>query len=131
METTIDRVVVMGVAERERAGAEREHAAEAQAAWAIGLHGRGGALLGVECSAGEGELPCPDSLQKIEDGAESVPRFNPVLLEFLLSSIVWTLFPLTVSLMQGEEQRRRYLRDKLRIDQDPPAPHGAPDGGGL
>jgi hypothetical protein len=32
VETTIDRVVVMGVAERERAGAEREHAAEAQAA---------------------------------------------------------------------------------------------------
>ena len=32
METTVDFVVVMGVTDRERAGAEREHAAEAQAA---------------------------------------------------------------------------------------------------
>ena len=33
-------------------------------------------------------------------------------------------------LMQGKEQLRRYLQDKLRIDQDPPPPSSLPDGKG-
>ena len=60
----------------EWARAEREHAAEAQAAWAIGLHGSVGALLGVECSRGEGVVPGPGSLSPLENGAVSVPRFT-------------------------------------------------------
>ena len=37
-----------GVAGWERASTEREHAAEAKAAWAVGLHGSDSTLLGVE-----------------------------------------------------------------------------------
>jgi hypothetical protein len=66
-----------GVAGWERAGAEREHAAEAAAACAAGLHGSGGALLGVACSRGEGGPPASCLLLwLLENGAVSVPRFT-------------------------------------------------------
>ncbi|KAJ1487994.1 hypothetical protein T484DRAFT_2019729 [Baffinella frigidus] len=36
----------------------------------------------------------------------------------------------TISRLQGEEQLRRYLQDKLRIDQVPPSSRSVPDGEG-
>ena len=49
----------------QRATAEREHAAEAQAASAAGLLVAGGALLGVASARGAGALPGPGSLSPL------------------------------------------------------------------
>jgi hypothetical protein len=81
-----------GVAGWERARAEREHAAEAQAAWAVGLHGRGGALLGVASPRGEGEPPAPGSLSPLENGSVPVLRFtSPLDCSFTLLPSVGTM----------------------------------------
>ena len=64
----------LGVAGWERAETDREHAAEAQAAWAVGLHGSSGALLGVGRSRGEGGPPSPGSSSLLENGSLSVLR---------------------------------------------------------
>jgi len=118
----------LGVAGWELAGTDREHAAEAQAAWAAGLHGSGGALLGVVRSRGNGGPPAPGSSSPLENGSKSVLRLPLPSIAVSPFSLLWTRCSLAFSPRQGEEQQRRYFQDMLCIDQDPPSSRSVPDG---